>query len=241
MFEALTEAAASAQADPSWDNYAEYCRLRERGLRKEALLRLDAFITALAPAPFERRLPFVRWVLLEATREDHPIQGSLLLPHPLFERLVVPTLREWAERETQAAEPEFWLGHTLNSTEHYRRAVALDPSHDAARACLAHRLLGFVAYSMHELPWGYLGVPEEDLSVLNEAEAVVVGLLPSAEREALLREIAMRRTLTRSWMDYAEHHRRTGETGFEWWAQEHGRVHTPWNIGRQADSTEESS
>jgi hypothetical protein len=241
MFEALAEAAEAAQSDPAWEGYADYCRLREQGLRKESLRRLDAFITALAPSPFERRLPFVRWVLLEAERGDHPSNGMLLLPHPLVERLVVPTLREWEECEPQAAEPAFWLGHTLNSTEHYRRAITLDPSHAAARACLAHHLLGFAAYSTHELPSGYIGEPEEGLAALDEAEALVSGLPPSEERESLLREVAMERALTRSWMDYVEHHRRTGEEGFEWWAREHGRVHSPWSIGGQAGSPEEYS
>lgn len=241
MFEALAEAAEAAQSDSAWEGYADYCRLREQGLRKPSLRRLDAFIAALAPAPFERRIPFVRWVLLEAKRGDHPGYGMLLLPHPLVERFVVPTLLEWAEREPKAAEPEFWLGHMLNSTEHYRRAVTLDPSHTEARARLAHHLLGFAAYSTHELPRGYIGEPEEGLAALDEAEAVVEGLPPSEERESLLREVAMVRALTRSWMDYFEHYRRTGEYGFELWAREHGQVHTTWSIGGQSGSPEEYS
>jgi hypothetical protein len=38
--------AVAEEADkvPAWKNYAQYCRLREQGLRKQAFARMDLFI-----------------------------------------------------------------------------------------------------------------------------------------------------------------------------------------------------
>lgn len=54
--------AEEAELTAAWKNYAQYCRLREHGLRKQAFVSLDAF-TAEAPQwDFESRKAFVLWL-----------------------------------------------------------------------------------------------------------------------------------------------------------------------------------
>jgi hypothetical protein len=144
MFKALQAAADAAEGIPAWRDYATYCRLRERGLRQQSLHSLEAFIGRLVDSDFEQRLAFVRWVM---PRSDSTSDGVLLVPRPLYDRLVGPTLREWSQRRPTEAEPHFWLGMREHRREHLRHAVDLDPRLTEARVRLASYLLGDVEHA----------------------------------------------------------------------------------------------
>lgn len=225
-FEGLEAIAAAADAVPEWAGYVRYCRLRERGLRKQALHEATAFAEATVKAPFEDRLRFVQW-LLEwedgACKEGAPYTGAtqLLRPRPVHQRIIAPTLQEWAEREATEAEPLFRLGE-------YRAALDRNPHHVRSRLALAKKLLGFASYSTHELPaWGYVGDPEEGLADLKEAELLLLDVPPSRDRTQMGLRIEVERAVTQSWIDYMVDFRETGERGFRAWAEARGRVHTP--------------
>ena len=124
MFEAMRDAAEAAAGVPEWADYAEYCRLREQGLRQQSLDRLNAFLTDQVGADFERRLAFVRWVM---TRVVDASDSDLLISQPLYHQLIRPTLREWVKRQPLEALPHFWLGMREHNREELRRAIELDP------------------------------------------------------------------------------------------------------------------
>lgn len=144
MFEALLAVAGAAEGIPAWRDYATYCRLRERGLRLESLQSLEAFIGRLVDSDFEQRLAFVRWVM---PRSDSASGGDLLVPRPLYDRLIGPTLREWSQRRPTEAEPYYWLGMREHRREDLRHAVALDPRLTEARVRLAGYLLADVEHA----------------------------------------------------------------------------------------------
>lgn len=225
-FEGLASAAAAADTFPEWASYARYCRLREQGLRKQALHEAAAFAEVMEGAPYEERLRFVRWLLDwedAARKESRPYSGptQLLRPGSVQKRLLAPTLQEWGEREPAEAEPLFRLGE-------YRRALERDPDHGGSRLALATQLLGFASYNTHELPaWGYIGEPDEGLMALEEAKLLLAGLPPSNDQVRMGLRIDIEKAVTQSWIDYMAHFRETGEQGFEAWAEARGRVHTP--------------
>ena len=164
-FQALTEAASYVSAFPGWIEYARYCELFEKGLRKDALNHLSAFIEASTKWPFAEKKKFVSWLYYFAY--ENP-EAYLLMPYPLSKFMLEPTLAEWIEAEPEEAEPHRWLG----SHEHLRRALELNPDDEIAIHRLAMMTLNGVAYSTHELPYyGYLGDPQEDLLALEEIES----------------------------------------------------------------------
>src|ERR1700722_7145580 len=83
---------AGQQAD--WRGFARFCELRGNGLRLDALKSLSEFLDQAATWPFEARLQFTRWLF-------DTWGPSRDLPQPLHARLVVPTIREWANKEPQ--------------------------------------------------------------------------------------------------------------------------------------------
>lgn len=139
MFAALQRAAADAAGDPALEEYATYCRLREKGLRRQALSHVERLASSLADAAFPRRLAFVSWVLAESLAGESTSDGLLLLPHPLRRRLVEPTLLDWTRWRSDVPEPHFWLGMMAlghgsgrvfpdAAVRHFRDALHRDPS-----------------------------------------------------------------------------------------------------------------
>ena len=168
-FETLKEIANEAERTPEWRDYAAYCAEYERGLRRQAFSVLERFIVAMVEAPFQERRRFVSWLLhLAEGREGH----HMLVPHPLYKRLVEPTLNEWTVIEPTCSEPHRWLG----GYEHLKRALELDPTDQLARANFIRWIIGRVQFSTHELPAGFLGVPGDDLKSLDEAQAALAEL-----------------------------------------------------------------
>jgi hypothetical protein len=144
-FHALTEAANQASGVPAWNEYAEFCSLLEKGLRKDALKHLAAFIEAATKWSSPEKKKFVSWLYHFA--HEHP-DSYLLMPQSLYKDFLHPTLFEWAEREPDNGEPHRWLG----GREHLKKAIRLDPTDEIARRRLVETTLLGVSYSIHELP-----------------------------------------------------------------------------------------
>jgi hypothetical protein len=183
-FENLRRFASLARAIPEWSDYATFCEKYEQGLRREAFGRLEHFIEYLEKSPFSERRKFVSWLL---PRVDGVEGKHMLVPHPLSNRIIQPTLCEWIVAEPESAEPHLWLGDYDN----LKRALALKPDDDVIRRKLVARILNRVDWATHELPTGYIGEPSEDLTALDEAERLIGELSSERERadfDAALRE-----------------------------------------------------
>jgi len=186
-FELLKKAAADAVSQSArWQNYADFCLEYECGLRKQAFLILERFISHMEREPFIERRCFVSWLMKTAEGQ----KGShMLIPRPLAVRIVEPTLLEWAEVEPSSSEPHRWIG----GLEHLEKAIELNPTDHIALKKLIIVLLSAVDYAAHELPYGYLGSVSEDLAALSKAEALLPRLANEDDRAAYAVDIAEQR------------------------------------------------
>lgn len=182
-FQSLSNIGAQAQSVPEWADYAMYCTDLERGLRRQAHDALGRFISRMEAAPFAERKRFISWLLQRADGRDGE---HMLVPHPLRKRLIEPTCTEWIEREPESSEPHRWLGFY----DHLKLALQLDPADEIAARKFINTILGSTQYATHELPYGYLGDPHEDLKLLDEAEAALTALSDEVERRQCATEIA---------------------------------------------------
>ena len=119
----------------------------------------------------------------------------MLIPHPLHRRVVEPTLLEWTLVEPQCAEPHRWLG----DYEHLKLAIELDPGDQLVRKKLVIRILRRTG--TYELPDKYVGCPDADLALLNEAEALLQGLRSDEDRKHLSASMEEERALIREYLD----------------------------------------
>ena len=192
-FEVLRNIAEAAHVREEWPEYASFCTVYEKGLRKDAFVHLERFLCQIERAPFAERKTFISWLLHRAEGQDG---RDMLLPHPLRIRLLEPTLLEWTLVEPACAEPHRWLG----DHEHLQRAVELNPCDELARLKLVNSLVARVTWSTHELPYGYLGVAHEDFASLDEAEALLKGVSKEKDRVVWDAEITEQRELIAAYL-----------------------------------------
>jgi hypothetical protein len=199
---ALAEEAAER---PGWTSFATYCRLRGKGLRRDAFVALDAFIAEAVLWSLAERVAFALWV--GERRRAYGGQAEAVLPVPLFRLLVRPTLEDWSAASPADPWPWVWLARlsTGGSTYHapaepyLREALKRDPGLEPARIDLIENLLRDVTYNQHELPWGYIGDAAEDVAGLDEAEAMMVGLPLEVELD-LRPRVVLARKAARDWI-----------------------------------------
>jgi hypothetical protein len=152
----------------------------ERGLRRQALEKLDKFIVAMEQAPFPDRQRFVIWLINRVS--DRGCKYNLCT-ETLELRIVSPTLLEWPMIDPNRSEPHRWLG----GFEHLRLAMQIDPADHIARGMLVRFILNQIGMNTHEIPtgYGYLGEPNEGFATLDEAEQLILGLPGEVERKRL--------------------------------------------------------
>jgi hypothetical protein len=192
-FKVLAEASRIASSTPAWVEYARYCDLLEKGLRKDALSRLGSFIEIATKWSIEEKKKFASWLYYFA-HQNRTIDQ--LLPHPLRVNLLEPTLIEWIVLEPEAGEPHRWL----DTPEHLEEAIRLDPADEIARERLINWLLSGVDYSTHELPYGYIRCPEEDLQILDEVEAMICGIFDKEKKAQYQGEVAALRKIVSDYL-----------------------------------------
>jgi hypothetical protein len=216
----LPAVARRAEERPEWRAYAEFCDLRGRGIRKQALERLDRFIAEAATWPFDRRLDFVTWILRES--KAFRDRGSCL-PQPLLASLIVPTVRSWRENAPEDAEPSLWLGllRCDNPSRHLEEALELDATCNEARKTLVKWILEDVEVNQHELPAFYINDPRDDLKSLDQAGLLTTGSEDGAWIEATRPAISRLRARAEKWLDA---HPREGDFAVSGKKPEAGRL-----------------
>lgn len=120
-FECLAEAAA-ALTGHELGHLAEYCRMRERGLRKEAFQQLQLFLDEARQWDANRsRQTCV--LILEVDARLTGLHG--LLTFPLTQQFVFPVLEGWLEDESDSQLAMRWLGLLRGEKELLERAIRL--------------------------------------------------------------------------------------------------------------------
>lgn len=171
--ELLTRIGGAADGDPRRQGYRDYCRLRAQGLRDQAVTALADFVAGAAHWPLADRFAFARW-LAEAGDFE---RGPPLIPDPLVRELLQPAVAARVAEAPGDAEARMLLGlfgnaadlGTPSPLEQYRAAHALDPANWLVSEVFVRAVLRGVAYSQHEMPYLYLGAPQEDAALLSQA------------------------------------------------------------------------
>jgi len=179
-FDGLDSLYSEIKDDPKLSDFACYIHLLRKGLRKEALKHIEDFLSV--SRAWDK--PSQREVTSFLCRVAHSEAiGHRYVPQPVWKRLIEPTLKEWIESSPEDPEPLRWT----SSLDDLKKSLRLDPSCDQTRYRLVHQILRGIQYDTHELPHGFLGVVEEDLRLLDEAEMEARKLSDPAKKENLLR------------------------------------------------------
>ncbi|MEO7680848.1 MAG: hypothetical protein ABIS14_09180 [Sphingomonas sp.] len=210
---------------PAWRGFAAYLDLRAKGRRVEALRALDAFLDDAARWDFAARQSLLLWL---AQRRADLLIANLLIPQPLWRRVIAPTASEWLVREPESARANYLYAVYVATTEeggvqpldYVRTAIRLDPRDQMARTTFVRWVAGDVQNAQHELPWhGYLGVATEDVRDLQDALTIAEGIDDVALRQSVAAELTEMLDIANAWDAYQ---RAAGDTGFADWCAAQG-------------------
>lgn len=199
----------------SWNIFSEYCDLREKGFRKESLNRLNEFIQQTHHWAESERREFTR-VAVDASRR-RPFSAAVL-PQPLREEVVQPTLDHWIAQEPDNPEPLRLRG----GREDLCKALDLDPSHQDTVLRVARFMEGDIYFACHESEIGIIGEAELVLSMIEEYQEVLSLIEDEEKRARLTKEARIYQEVVENYQQYM-HERENGESGsFRDWAVARG-------------------
>lgn len=164
----LREVADEAAQRPGLKKYADYCRLRDKGMRKEAFDSLGKFIDTARKWPLHDRTTFADWIL---EVEDHipEIEQTEVIPKEMQSSLLNPTIKEWALAEPENPAPWRWM----DTQKSLKKAVRLSAQETIARRRLARAYLNRTEFNARELPYEYHGDPFADYKRLVDARKLL--------------------------------------------------------------------
>lgn len=216
---------AEAAKSTEWTDFSAYLQdyyesflankngSRQQGLemREQAFAALERFVCSLEHQPFPERRRFVSW-LMNSFDGTARFPGA---PASLWLRVVKPTLLEWITVEPRCSEPHRWLGGAvelewskpndcLSGYDLLTLALQLDQDDEIARFKLIALILRDVGIATHELPAGYLGDPERDLTKLAEAEQLLPQLSNDEDRKKFAADIQVKRQLIQEYLSGRE-------------------------------------
>jgi hypothetical protein len=148
-FEGLSYLANQAE-ERGYPEFAEYCRLRDKGLRQEASERIGLFVSEMRARPAAERRLLADW-LLTFCFENPQVYDAC--PMPLKQAVIAPTIDEWVK-----AEPENMKALRWSPDERALLVAARAvPREEIAVGRYAMVVIQRIDFSTHELPNGYLG------------------------------------------------------------------------------------
>ena len=215
-FESLVAIAESIAGEQLWRHFADYCRLRQQGLRKKSLQSITHLIADAKDWPVLERRRFAHWIF--ETQYCHPNVYQLIV-HPLNQQLLIPTLNEWKERETTNGTPSRLLGLATGDLQRFAEALALNPNDDVSRFRLVVCGLADVDFQCHHLPHYFIGEPNNAIETLNQAKAMTTGFVDSQIAASLQDEFEELRCKVEDWLAF----QREGGDSFNDWCRKNGR------------------
>lgn len=200
-FEGLRALAAELGRHPDLVALAEYCRLRDAGLRREAFAALDAFLTATRDWDAPRARQAVDTILAMHLRTTDCHQ---FLVQPLMDRLVDPVLEQWLRDVPDALEPARWLGILRRDRAQLARVLAAQPGDVLARRLLVDGHLANVDHATHHLGEGVLlGELADAQDEIARADALIAAAPDRAPFADLEDDARTFRRMLSDWQDYS--------------------------------------
>lgn len=218
-FEGLLTLAMHFDTQPGLQALAQYCRMREKGLRREAFSALEQFLAAtLSFDTATRRTAAVD--IFEADARSH--EAHQFLSQPLLSRFLLPTLQAWVDEQPSAQVPLRWLGLQLNEHELLVKALALCPADSPVRMRLINHSLSSVDHATHHLDEShFIGNVEYAHAELARAQALISSAAEPERLQHLQTELLEYQNLIADWIAYSKAPRGT----FPQWCAEQGRTY----------------
>jgi hypothetical protein len=193
-FEGLSLMALEAD-QLGYRGFADYCRLRGKGLRKQAFETLMRFISEMRATSEVDRKKFVDWHQTYCFLNRAIFDAS---PNPLKEKLIRPTIAKWIHDEPENPLALRWSDDESSML----RAATLNSNDSVAVGRLAVAMLNRIDDATHELPQEYLGDnPNQDLVALRSILELLNGIKETDFFHALREEALNQMKLIQNYLE----------------------------------------
>jgi hypothetical protein len=200
-FQGLLQIADHLGSQAQLRSLAEYCRLREQGLRSKALEALDRFLQDSRSWESSSKQEACLTILEVHSRTPKVHQ---FLSQPLREQFIVPVLETWETAEPENYSAVRWLGILRNDAERLRHALALRPDDVPVRKRLTEWHLSDVEHATHHLVESrLLGDLDETKRSLATARNLVEAAPDPVPFKYMSSEISLHEQMLRDWESYA--------------------------------------
>lgn len=202
-FEGLLDLAQELGKTPELELLSEYCLLRERGLRQQALHRLNEFLDKASSWNVETARSLVLTILSADARTPEAHQ---FMTHPLLTRLIFPVLEQWVIDRPSALEPLRWLGMLRSNVAALEKALSLDPTDVPVRRKLVNFALGSADHATHHLSESVLLLTVEETRASIAAARVLIASAPDSSMFGYLSaEADEYERMVDDWVTYTQH------------------------------------
>ena len=214
--------AVAKEADrvPSWKTYAQYCRLREQGLRKQAFASLDLFIAEAMQWDFDSLKAFVLWLCGKMESVEHADYGPF--PAPLRSKLFLPFFTEWLRQNPGNDEAYALRARYLGEPAFYCQALEINPCNQRARYALAVACIRDIWHATHHLPHYFIGDEQEVKAIAEEARGHISQVEEPEKQSFLQKELAQEEQLLDDWIAFKQE---SGED-FDAWCRSRGHQYS---------------
>ncbi len=215
-FEGLNKIGEKYSSIAGYEDFARYCLLKEKGLRKEANKSIENFIlsTERKNEQEQRKIAEALSKLSYNNRNVHQ-----LIPHQL-QQFLMTVLKKWAEADPNYAIPYRWLGFIGNDVQSYIKALEIEPSDEISLTAVINFHLDSVDYQTHHLSESlFIGKIGEAKESLDKAEELLKRIGSIELKEVFIKEYQYYRNLIKSWEEY----KKAGyNIGFPEWVEARG-------------------
>lgn len=223
-FKSLKSLGESFLSRQDYGQFAQYCLLRDQGLRKNALQAMGLFIAEMQLQPLARQREVAEELARLAYRHGDIHQ---LLPHPLT-TFLTEIFEKWCAGQPALAAPYRWLGFLGGDTTHFRSALRVDAKDAVSLQELVRACLREVDYQTHHISESlFIGSAQDAENTLDEAKAYALRLDQDEAKQAFLERIAYFRHLLDAWNSYCAGDR---TMGFNDWCRAKGLHFNFWSV-----------
>ena len=215
-YNGLDEIACTLEQKGGFGDLARYCRLRDQGLRNEAMAALRSFLHDARQLPYGAQRTMACEVV-ELHHHNQPLHQLLCQP---LTRYLTEVLQGWCAERPQNPAPYRWLAALADQPDLYKAALDIDPGDIIALNGLIGDHLQALDLATHHLCEScFMGSESDAYRHLSGAAELAMRLPISESKTRHIEDIAFYRRVLRAWGRYR---RDRSSLTFPDWTARHG-------------------
>jgi hypothetical protein len=204
-FESLKEVGEYFSRIPEYEGYGSYCLYREKGLRKDAMAALNAYIRNCRTHSIAMQRLIASKLCTSHKADPNYLQyDHTLMPKPLT-RYFLEVVGKWNDEDNSDPMRWHWLGNLSGDPDFAIRGLDIHPNDEALLLRSIHSHLNYVSYQMHHVQdGGFIGSTYDASASIVLLVEQAMRLPAGAKKRQILGELKFYKTLLAAWIAYSD-------------------------------------